>query len=164
MSPVKRVWFITGSSSGFARAFAEHALEQGGKVVTPARNPAKLAEFVKRTLECVLAVTPEVNNRSHLEQRQSRGDSSGRNKRSSLGGTERRMSCVIPLHETGRHLRRRGTRLKRVSECHRLSLVRGHGGIGGERDVTAFARSPEKICLRHESVRRFPAIRETPSG
>ena len=34
----KRVWFITGSSTGFGRELAEEVLEQGGRVVATARN------------------------------------------------------------------------------------------------------------------------------
>ena len=42
-----RVWFITGSSSGFGRAFATLLIERGDRVVATARDPAAVAELVE---------------------------------------------------------------------------------------------------------------------
>ena len=39
----KKVWFITGASSGFGKAFAEYAIGQGYNVVVTARRVDKLA-------------------------------------------------------------------------------------------------------------------------
>ena len=41
-------WFITGTSSGFGRAFAEHAIAQGHNVVATARRVDALADLVAR--------------------------------------------------------------------------------------------------------------------
>jgi NAD(P)-dependent dehydrogenase (short-subunit alcohol dehydrogenase family) len=40
-----RVWFITGTTSGFGRAIAEAALERGDSVVATARRTEALADF-----------------------------------------------------------------------------------------------------------------------
>lgn len=64
----RKVWSITGASSGFGRAFAEHALERGHNVVAAARNREKLAELVQRAPERVLAVTLDVNDRAQVAQ------------------------------------------------------------------------------------------------
>ena len=41
----KPVWFITGCSTGFGRALAQHALERGYRAVVTARNPAQVADL-----------------------------------------------------------------------------------------------------------------------
>jgi short-subunit dehydrogenase len=38
MTNERETWFITGASSGFGRAFAEHALGRGYNVVATARS------------------------------------------------------------------------------------------------------------------------------
>ena len=43
-----KVWFITGSSSGFGRALAEAALGSGYRVVATARNIATIADLATR--------------------------------------------------------------------------------------------------------------------
>ena len=40
-----KVWFITGASRGFGRAWTEAALRRGDKVVATARNPGTLHEL-----------------------------------------------------------------------------------------------------------------------
>jgi NAD(P)-dependent dehydrogenase (short-subunit alcohol dehydrogenase family) len=67
MSSQQKVWFITGASSGFGRAYAEHALEQGHNVVVAARTASKLAEIVKLNPERVLAVAMDVNNPEQVQ-------------------------------------------------------------------------------------------------
>jgi NAD(P)-dependent dehydrogenase (short-subunit alcohol dehydrogenase family) len=62
MSGANKVWFITGASSGFGRAFAEHAIEQGYNVVVGARRTDKLQEIVNLAPERVLAVCLDVND------------------------------------------------------------------------------------------------------
>ena len=43
------VWFITGSSKGFGRVWAEAALERGDKVAATARNVDTLDGLVTRS-------------------------------------------------------------------------------------------------------------------
>ena len=45
---MSKVWFITGTSRGIGRAFAESALERGDKVAATARNVAVLEDLVTR--------------------------------------------------------------------------------------------------------------------
>ncbi|MDI1242083.1 MAG: SDR family NAD(P)-dependent oxidoreductase, partial [bacterium] len=42
----KKVWFITGCSTGFGRALAANLLESGYRVAVTARNAEKVAELV----------------------------------------------------------------------------------------------------------------------
>jgi len=64
--PSPKTWFITGASSGFGTAFAEHALKAGDHVVATARNVAKLEALVARAPERVLAVKLDVNNAADI--------------------------------------------------------------------------------------------------
>ncbi len=43
-----KVWLITGCSSGMGRDIAFEALQTGYRVVTTARNPSTLDEFLER--------------------------------------------------------------------------------------------------------------------
>jgi NAD(P)-dependent dehydrogenase (short-subunit alcohol dehydrogenase family) len=54
-------WFITGASSGFGYAFAEHALARGYNVVAAARDVSKLQALVARDPQRVLPVTLDLN-------------------------------------------------------------------------------------------------------
>ncbi|MFE5690590.1 SDR family NAD(P)-dependent oxidoreductase [Streptomyces sp. NPDC056512] len=45
---MSKVWFITGTSRGLGRAFAESALERGDKVAATARNVSSLDELVTK--------------------------------------------------------------------------------------------------------------------
>lgn len=58
----KKVWFITGTSSGFGRLLAEEVLEQGGKVVATARKPEVLADLAEKYPEAVRAVKLDVTD------------------------------------------------------------------------------------------------------
>ena len=40
-----RVWFITGTSSGFGKEFAVQVLKRGDKVIATARNISKLSDL-----------------------------------------------------------------------------------------------------------------------
>ena len=62
MSTSETVWFITGASSGFGRAFASYAVEQGYRVVATARDVEHLGTLVERAPSRVLAVKLDVTN------------------------------------------------------------------------------------------------------
>ena len=55
-----KTWFITGSSSGFGQAFAEHALAQGHNVVATARRVETLEGIVAKAPDRVLALKLDV--------------------------------------------------------------------------------------------------------
>src|SRR5690242_19351865 len=59
-----RVWFITGTSKGFGRVWAEAALERGDHVVATARNVNTLAPLVERYRERVAALALDVTDRA----------------------------------------------------------------------------------------------------
>ena len=56
----KKVWLITGSSTGFGRELAEEALAQGYRVVATARKPEVLADLVEKFPETACAVKMDV--------------------------------------------------------------------------------------------------------
>jgi NAD(P)-dependent dehydrogenase (short-subunit alcohol dehydrogenase family) len=60
MTAPRQTWFITGTSSGFGRAFAEHALAQGHNVVATARRVDTLGELVARAPDRALALPLDV--------------------------------------------------------------------------------------------------------
>src|SRR5262249_22547548 len=62
-----KTWFITGSSSGFGRAFAEHALAQGHNVVATARQVTALDDLVAAAPERVLALALDVTRNADVE-------------------------------------------------------------------------------------------------
>ena len=55
-----KVWFITGSSRGFGRIWAEAALRRGDKVAATARDVKKLADLVNEYGNNVLALELDV--------------------------------------------------------------------------------------------------------
>jgi NAD(P)-dependent dehydrogenase (short-subunit alcohol dehydrogenase family) len=59
-----KVWFITGSSRGFGRVWAEAALKRGDKVVATARNPAVLQPLVAAYGPSVLPLALDVTDRT----------------------------------------------------------------------------------------------------
>jgi NAD(P)-dependent dehydrogenase (short-subunit alcohol dehydrogenase family) len=61
MTNDRKTWFITGASSGFGSAFAEHALARGYNVVATARSIGKLESLVAKAPSRVLAVTLDVD-------------------------------------------------------------------------------------------------------
>jgi NAD(P)-dependent dehydrogenase (short-subunit alcohol dehydrogenase family) len=66
-TPNPKTWFITGASSGFGTAFAEHALERGDNVVATARSIAKLEALVARAPDRVLAVKLDVTKAAEIQ-------------------------------------------------------------------------------------------------
>ena len=62
-----KTWFITGASSGFGRAFAEHAIGRGYNVVASARNVDKLKDLVGLAADRVLAVRLDVSRTQDIQ-------------------------------------------------------------------------------------------------
>jgi NAD(P)-dependent dehydrogenase (short-subunit alcohol dehydrogenase family) len=57
-----KVWFITGTSKGFGRVWAEAALQRGDKVIATARDPKSLDELVSRYGPAVLPLGLDVTD------------------------------------------------------------------------------------------------------
>ena len=57
-----KVWFITGTSSGFGRILAEEVLAKGDKVVATARKPEVLADLIKKYPDTARAVKLDVTD------------------------------------------------------------------------------------------------------
>lgn len=62
MAESKRVWFITGCSSGFGRALAERVLAHGDRVVVTARKLAQVEDLAYHHPQAVLALTLDVTD------------------------------------------------------------------------------------------------------
>jgi NAD(P)-dependent dehydrogenase (short-subunit alcohol dehydrogenase family) len=58
-----KVWFITGSSKGFGRIWAEAALERGDKVAATARDASTLEPLIEKYGDDVLALELDVQDR-----------------------------------------------------------------------------------------------------
>ena len=58
----KKVWFITGTSSGFGRIFAEQVLANGDRVAATARKPAVLSDLIEKYPGAALALKLDVTN------------------------------------------------------------------------------------------------------
>jgi NAD(P)-dependent dehydrogenase (short-subunit alcohol dehydrogenase family) len=58
-----KVWFITGASRGFGRAWTLAALERGDKVAATARDTSTLADLQHRFGDAVLPLELDVNDR-----------------------------------------------------------------------------------------------------
>ena len=67
MSTQSKVWFITGTSSGFGKAIAEEALLRGDRVVATARDPRVLGDLVARAPDRVHAVRLDVTRPAEIE-------------------------------------------------------------------------------------------------
>jgi len=61
-----KVWFITGTSRGFGRIWAEAALDRGDKVAATARNLHDISELVDEYGDDVLPLKLDVNNRDDV--------------------------------------------------------------------------------------------------
>ena len=62
-----RVWFITGTSTGFGRLLAEEVLKSGGKVIATARDRHKIADLVDQYPSTAKAFALDVTNPSQIE-------------------------------------------------------------------------------------------------
>ncbi len=68
MSTQRKVWFVTGTSSGFGRAIAEEALARGDCLVATARDPRSLDDLVARAPDRVQALRLDVTQREEIER------------------------------------------------------------------------------------------------
>lgn len=59
----KKVWFITGCSTGFGRELAKYLLENGHKVAVTARDTAKVDDLVAMNEANALAIALDVNDK-----------------------------------------------------------------------------------------------------
>lgn len=64
---MSRTWFITGTSRGFGRIWAEAALDRGEKVAATARNAAALTDLVDRYGDNVLPIELDVTDKPAVE-------------------------------------------------------------------------------------------------
>jgi NAD(P)-dependent dehydrogenase (short-subunit alcohol dehydrogenase family) len=64
----KKVWFITGSSTGFGRHLAEEALEQGYRVVATARKPEVLSDLVEKYPQAARALKLDVTKQDEVRR------------------------------------------------------------------------------------------------
>jgi NAD(P)-dependent dehydrogenase (short-subunit alcohol dehydrogenase family) len=62
-----KVWFITGTSKGFGRVWAEAALARGDLVAATARNIDALAPLTERYGKQVTAITLDVTNKADVD-------------------------------------------------------------------------------------------------
>ncbi len=67
MSNKNKVWFITGSSTGFGRELAEQVLERGEKVVATARNTKDVEDLVEKYPDTALAVRLDVTKAEDIK-------------------------------------------------------------------------------------------------
>lgn len=65
---MSKVWFITGTSRGFGRQFAEAALSRGDRVAATARDVTSLDDLVATYGDAVLPLTLDVTDRAAVEQ------------------------------------------------------------------------------------------------
>lgn len=61
---MKKTWFITGTSKGFGRVWAEAALERGDQVVATARNLHNLEALTEKYGKNVLTLALDVTNKA----------------------------------------------------------------------------------------------------
>jgi NAD(P)-dependent dehydrogenase (short-subunit alcohol dehydrogenase family) len=64
---MSKVWFITGTSKGFGRVWAEAALERGDQVVATARNADTLTPLVETYGDNVLALSLDVQDKAAVD-------------------------------------------------------------------------------------------------
>jgi NAD(P)-dependent dehydrogenase (short-subunit alcohol dehydrogenase family) len=65
---MSKIWFITGTSRGFGRNFAEVALERGDRVAATARNVSSLDDLVAKHGDAILPIALDVTDAAAVEQ------------------------------------------------------------------------------------------------
>jgi NAD(P)-dependent dehydrogenase (short-subunit alcohol dehydrogenase family) len=63
----QKVWFITGTSKGFGRVWAEAALSRGDRVAATARSIETLSPLIKNYGEQVAAIKLDVTNKAEVD-------------------------------------------------------------------------------------------------
>ena len=63
----QRVWFITGTSSGFGRELAEQVLARGESVIATARKPEQIADLQQKYSKTALTVALDVTDEASIE-------------------------------------------------------------------------------------------------
>lgn len=63
----KKVWFITGCSTGFGRELAKELLDDDYRVVVSARDTGKIRDLVDLNPANALAVTLDVTDKNQVE-------------------------------------------------------------------------------------------------
>jgi NAD(P)-dependent dehydrogenase (short-subunit alcohol dehydrogenase family) len=64
---MSKVWFITGTSKGFGRVWAEAALDRGDRVVATARNADSLTPLVEAFGDLVLPLALDVTDKAAID-------------------------------------------------------------------------------------------------
>ena len=64
---MSKVWFITGCSTGFGRALASLALQQGNRVVVTARKTSDIEDIVSPYPETAIAVKLDVTDKADIK-------------------------------------------------------------------------------------------------
>ena len=64
---MKKVWFITGCSTGFGHALAKELLENGYRVAVTARNIDQVKDMVSAYPETSIALTLDVTNHNQIK-------------------------------------------------------------------------------------------------
>ena len=64
---MSKVWFITGTSKGFGRIWAEAALERGDRVAATARDAATLAPLSEQYGDAVLTLPLDVTDKAAVD-------------------------------------------------------------------------------------------------
>ena len=67
MSASSKVWFVTGTSSGFGRSLAEEAIRRGERVVATARDPKSLDDLVRLAPDRVRAVCLDITKSAQIQ-------------------------------------------------------------------------------------------------
>ncbi len=70
----KKVWFITGCSTGFGRELAKQLLENGYRVAVTARNVGKVEDLTGINAENALAISLDVNNKAQVSDAVSKAE------------------------------------------------------------------------------------------
>ena len=64
----KKVWFITGCSTGFGRELTKHLLENDYCVAVTARNTDKVQDLIEINKENAIALALDVTNKAQVAE------------------------------------------------------------------------------------------------